>query len=766
MKKYLYALLLFAFAQPAISQNQLWKGYFSFNEIKDVSQSANTIYAAAENALFSKNLGTNTLKTTTTIDGLSGQTITALYHSESQNKTMVGYQNGLIIVINDIDNSMLNVVDIINKQIPSNIKRVNHFMEYNGIVYVSCDFGIVQYNLMTLQFGDTYFIGDNGDEIVVSQTAVFEDNIYAATSGGIRRASVTNPNLIDFSQWTQIVGGNWNGVENFGTELTAINTFGQLCRYNGAAFPLVVQYPIAAVDLRHSGDYLVVTTSDRVYVYNQALTMIAQVDSNLIPEMNAVFTCATVINDTIFIGTFENGIVTATLSNPSGFDYISPDGPARNNIFSINKQSSNLWAVYGGYAENYTPLLHQYGISKYNSGGWLNTPYSETHPADKEAYDFVRVTVSPSDESQIYVSSYHSGLLKFGTDGLIQMYDETNSGLESLVLAGSPSYVSVRIEQSVFDRSGNLWMTNALIADPLKVLKADNTWQSYNMEGILGSFNTATPTVFGRMVIDKNSTKWMCTNVGMIGFNENNNPTFKKIGFGSDSGNLPNADVRAVAIDKRNQLWIGTRSGLAVLSSVDRFQTVGQMTANPIIILEDDVATPLLYEQFITDIVVDGANNKWIGTADSGVFQVSSDGQETFHIFTSSNSPLPSNAINDIEIDGITGEVFIATSKGMVSFKGTSTDASGNLNNVVVYPNPVRPEFVGTVKITGLMDKAHVKIADITGSLVYEAITEGGTIEWDTTAFGKYKVASGVYMIFISSEDGVETKVKKVMVIR
>jgi hypothetical protein len=33
-------------------------------------------------------------------------------------------------------------------------------------------------------------------------------------------------------------------------------------------------------------------------------------------------------------------------------------------------------------------------------------------------------------------------------------------------------------------------------------------------------------------------------------------------------------------------------------------------------------------------------------------------------------------------------------------------------------------------------------------------------MEWDTTAFGKYKVASGVYMIFISAQDGVETKVK------
>jgi hypothetical protein len=675
---------------------------------------------------------------------------------------MVGYDNGLIIVINEVDGSMLNVVDIINKQLPSNIKRVNHFMEYNNIVYVSCDFGIVQYNLATLGFGDTYFIGNNGAEIIVSQTAVYNNEIYAATSSGIRRALVTNPNLIDFSQWTSIAGGVWNAVETFGTELVAVNSGGQVSRYNGTAFSALTQLPAPFADLRASGGNLVITTSDRAYVYNTSFGIIAQVESDLVPEMTAVFTCATVIADTIFIGTLDNGVVTAAIGNPLAFDYISPDGPSRNNIFSINKETENLWAVYGDYTVQYDPdPLRSYGISKYNTEGWLNIPYAEVHPVGSQAYDFVRVTVNPSNPAEVFVSSYFSGLFKFQDDILSAVYNASNSGLES-IFPPSPD-TDIRIEQSAFDRSGNLWMTNGLLNDPLKVLKADGSWQSYNMESILGSFFD---TRFGRMVIDKNNTKWMCTTDGLIAFNEGATTQFKKITFGSDLGNLPIADVRSVAIDNRNQLWIGTKSGLRILSSVDRFLSDGQMIANPIIILEDGVAQELLFEQFITDIAVDGANNKWIATADSGVFQLSPNGQETLQHFTASNSPLPSDIINDIDIDGKTGEVFFATTKGMVSFKGTATDASKNLNNVIVYPNPVRPGFVGTVKISGLLDKAHIKIADVEGNLVYETISEGGTIEWDTSAFGKYKVASGVYMIFISAEDGVETKVKKVMIVR
>jgi len=159
-------------------------------------------------------------------------------------------------------------------------------------------------------------------------------------------------------------------------------------------------------------------------------------------------------------------------------------------------------------------------------------------------------------------------------------------------------------------------------------------------------------------------------------------------------------------------------------------------------------------------------HKKWIGTADAGVFLLSPNGQQTLQRFTTSNSPLPSNTINDIDINGKTGEVYFATDKGMVSFRGTATKPSDDLSNVVVYPNPVRPGFAGTVKITGLVDKANVKITDISGNLVFEKIAEGGTMEWDTTAFGKYKVASGVYMIFISADQGLETKVKKVMIIR
>ena len=759
MKKNFLSIISLLLFQFGFAQGLSWQGYFSFNEIKGISESSTSVFAASENALFSKNSTSNAIKTITTVDGLSGQTISAVYYSPSFKKTIVGYENGLMTLINEADGSIVKKVDIISKQLAANLKKINHIMEHNGFLYVSCDFGIVQFNLTTSQFGDTYFIGDNGAEISVKQTAFYNGFIFAATSSGIRRANITNPNLNDFSQWTLVSAGSWLGVAAVDAELAVVNSTGNVQRYNGNDFTAFLQLPSAPTGFHVVNHNLLATTSGAVSILNNQLAMTRQIFNSQLPEANLTFSCASAVGDILYIGTKEKGLFSTSLSNPGTFENSTPEGPFRNNIFSLDATPNVLWAVYGDYDTYYNPYeLDSYGISKLNNSKWLNITYSEVY----DVKSITRIIVNPNNEKQVYASSFFSGLLRIENDIPNLLYNEKNSGLESLTFAG-PNYIDVRINGTAFDKTGNLWVTNSRIKNGLKVLKTNGQWQSFATSSIL---TDAEQTNYSNIVIDKNNVKWISTSSeGVIAFNESTN-TFKKITTGADAGNLPIADVRSVALDTKNQLWIGTTKGLRVLSNVGSFQAEGQMKANPIIIIDDNLAQELMYEQFITSIVVDGANNKWIGTVDSGIFMVSPNGQETKYHFTINNSPLPSNVINDIKINSTTGEVFIATNKGMISFKGIATGANDDLNNVYVYPNPVRPNYTGTVKVAGLLDKANVKITDIEGNLVYETTSEGGTIEWDTTAFGNYKVSSGVYMIFISAQDGGETKVKKVMIIR
>ena len=759
MKKVIFILFIsqFFFAQQS---NQLWKGYFSYNEIVDVDSGTDAVFAATQNAVFSKAITSSDLKIFNSINGLKPESITTIHHSQTANKTFAGNTNGLLLIINS-DGSVSTKVDIINEvPVPPNKKKINDFYEHDGKLYIATDYGISVMNVATSEFIITYFIGTSGEETEVLQTTVLNNQIYAVTrSFGIRKGDLANPNLYDFSQWQTFDTGFWGGIVTFNNELVAMNADAKTYRYNGTSFQQVLNQLQAGLKIKTNGTELIVTTQNHVFVLNQAYSQIAHITQ--IPNYNAIFKAATVVNGILYIGTEKDGLFSAALTNPSVFEAMSPSGPVRNYIFRVKKAPNYLWAVYGDYSRDYNPYaLDEFGISKFSTdNGWELIPYNDLFQA-KSISDIV---INPNNPNQVYATSYFSGLLKIENEN-IELFNNTNTGpngLESLVVPGSPSYVDIRINSPAFDKDGNLWLTNAFVDKAIKVLRSNGQWQSYNLADVAPTASTGR---YGPMAIDKNRTKWIPTlNDGLIAFNENYNNKF--IVVNSINGNLADNDVRCVAVDNRNQLWIGTYAGLRTVS-VDRFISSDELTTNAIIIQEGDLAQELFYQQTILDIAVDGANRKWVSIADGGVFLVSSDGQETIYRFTKNNSPLPSDNINDIEIDGVSGEVFFASDKGMVSFLGTSTKPSDSLSDVFVYPNPVRPNFVGTVKISGFTDKANVKITDIEGNLVYEATSSGGTIEWDTKAFGKHKVASGVYMIFVASEDALDSTVKKVMIIR
>ena len=747
----------FFFAQQT---NRLWKVYFPYNEIVDVESASDAVFAATQNAVFSKAIASSDLKIFNSINGLKPESITTIHHSQTTNKTFAGNTNGLLLIINS-DGTISTKVDIINEvPVPPNKKKINDFYEHDGKLYIATDYGISVMNVATSEFIITYFIGTSGEETEVLQTTVLNNQIYAVTrSFGIRKGDLANPNLYDFSQWQTFDTGFWGGIVTFNNELVAMNADAKTYRYNGTSFQQVLNQLQAGLKIKTNGTELIVTTQNHVFVLNQAYSQIAHITQ--IPNYNAIFKAATVVNGILYIGTEKDGLFSAALTNPSVFEAMSPSGPVRNYIFRVKKAPNYLWAVYGDYSRDYNPYaLDEFGISKFSTdNGWELIPYNDLFQA-KSISDIV---INPNNPNQVYATSYFSGLLKIENEN-IELFNNTNTGpngLESLVVPGSPSYVDIRINSPAFDKDGNLWLTNAFVDKAIKVLRSNGQWQSYNLADVAPTASTGR---YGPMAIDKNRTKWIPTlNDGLIAFNENYNNKF--IVVNSINGNLADNDVRCVAVDNRNQLWIGTYAGLRTVS-VDRFISSDELTTNAIIIQEGDLAQELFYQQTILDIAVDGANRKWVSIADGGVFLVSSDGQETIYRFTKNNSPLPSDNINDIEIDGVSGEVFFASDKGMVSFLGTSTKPSDSLSDVFVYPNPVRPNFVGTVKISGLTDKANVKITDIEGNLVYEATSSGGTIEWDTKAFGKHKVASGVYMIFVASEDATDSTVKKVMIIR
>lgn len=787
-RKLIYILIcflpLFSFSQD---YSQFWEGHFSYLSIKDVSQGNDKIYAAAENAIFVYDLSTNDVETISTINGLSGETISTIHYSESYGLLLIGYENGLMEIVSDSNDDVLTVIDILEKPtIPPTDKKINHFNEFNEAVYIATDFGISVYNLENLEFGDTYYIGNLGSQISVNQTTIFNEYIYASSNTGLKKALVESDNLIDYNQWQTVSTLNLYGIQTVEDRLYVVRPNRRIFELIDDTLNLLNVYDSNIVDVRSVSNSLVVTTIAEAYVYESNFTLLETASS---PEdLNVDFTAAVFSSpDQLFIGTTANinlgysgkGLLRTSFSDLTTFEEIHPTGPLLNSSFSVEAGQNSLWLTYGEYSIAYNPIPYRRrGISHLVNEDWINIPYDSVF----EARNLNKISINPNNTEQVFISSFNEGILEVNNDVPTILLDNTNSGLESLVVA-NPNFVSIRVSGSNFDSEGVLWCVTSLVDNALKSYNpSTGQWQSYSFIGFLDSaFDTLG---YGDLVIDQNGNKWIAGyDLGVIGVKTNGgSAVIKNVVGEADEGNLPTDYVSALKVDNNNQLWIGTSKGLRVIYNPESVFADEHPKADEIIILDEGIPKELLFQQFVSDIEVDGSNNKWIGTFATGLFYFSENGQETIFHFTKDNSPLPSNNIVDVAIDGSNGNVHIATDKGLVTFKSGGSKPISDLQNAFVYPNPVRPEFninEERVKIKDISENVNIKITDIEGNLVAEAQSntnlrykgynleiDGGTAFWNGKNLANNTVASGVYLVLISDLDTLETKVLKLMVVR
>jgi hypothetical protein len=779
-------LALVSFKGVSQEFSSLWEGYFSYFKINDVTAGNDKIFAASENAIFSYDVLTNEINKITTIEGLSGETITTISYSEDFGVLAVGYETGLMEVVFD-NGEILSIVDILEKEsISPVLKRINHFNESNGLLYISTDFGISVYDLNQLQFGDTYFIGSGGSQIAISQTAIFNDYIYAATSfNGLMKADLINPNLIDFQQWTAIASGSFIAIQTTGSKLYTVGENKVLYEVLNDNLNSLLTYPTLPRDVRSVNSNLIVTLKEEVFVYDENFSQLQTASTNESYDTN--FVAATINEDNIYIGTSSTGVLKTITDTPNEYDVILPEGPSSNSAFKINAGDGELWVTYGQYTVSFNPNSpKKRGISIYRDEQWINKPYDSLLTAQ----NLCDIAIHPFNPKQVFIGSFEDGILELNDDIATFLFDQTNSGLESIVFPPAPNYISIRLAPIQFDRNGKLWSVTSKVDRALKSYDpSTDQWEGFSFSDVIPDA-VYDENGFGDLEIGNGGMKWISSyDNGVIGYNTD---TQQMNNVSSEEQNMPSTVARAIALDSRNQLWIGTNKGLRVLFNTSNFIGDPSPSVNEIVILEDGIPTELLSNQFITDIKVDGSDNKWVGTLDSGIFYFSPDGQETIYQFTTDNSPLPSNSITDISIDPASGRVYIATTSGLVSFSSGGTKPKETLEEAFIYPNPVRPEYDilgfddlnninNGVKVSGLTENVNVKITDIEGNLVAEAQSrvnqrssrqnynfaiDGGTGIWNGKNLRGNVVASGVYLFLISDLDSFETKVLKLLIVR
>ena len=771
------AILFFSILSIPLCISQNWNGHYSYHNSIDTSIGNGKIFTASENAIYIHSTQDDQLSIITTIDGLSGDFISNIYYSTNFNKLIIGYENGLIQIVDFNNDNILTIYDIIEKTtIPPNKKKINEFTEVDNIIYISTDYGVSLYDLNSLEFGDSLFIGEGGSQQQVNQTMINDNFLYAVLPdfGGIKRVNL-DLDIINYQNWELVYSGDFDFILNIDDSFVFTNENNVFFNENGT-FSQVISLSQTIKKIVINEGKIIITSEDKIFIYDTNFNLI---NSSIISSnFNTNFNSSELYNNYIYVATSSKGLLKININNIQQNYSILPAGPLDNNVFSISSLYGSLWATFGDYTSTYNPYpLARKGISHWSDEYWNNINYDSI---PENAVNLNNISINPFNLNNIFISSYHGGLLEISDESL-SLFDQSNSGLESLI-SNETNYNSVRISGSNFDDSGTLWLMNSRVDNPLKSFNLDtNQWSSYDFTQIIpDGFNDELG--FSDIVIGSNGTKWIGgLNSGLIGFNENaGNPLLKRIND-NDVGNLPSPYVKSLAMDNNNHLWIGTIKGLRVLYNTSNFFDANVSTQQ-IVIEEDGIYKELLEQQFISDIKVDGSNNKWVGTIGSGLFYFSQNGQQTIYHFTKNNSPLPSNNINDIALDFVNGLVFIATDKGLVSFDSGGSTTSSTLNESYVYPNPVRPSFnmnIEKIKISGITEDINIKITDISGNLVAEANSnvnnryngfnleiDGGIAYWNGKNLANNSVSSGVYIVMLSDLDSYDTKILKIMIIR
>ncbi len=755
-------------AQIGIEQ---WREHLPYYKTIAVAEGDNKIYCATPYSLFYYDEAEDAIVRMSTITGLSDVNISAINYDKHTKYLVIAYENANIDLV--YKGQIINISDIKRKSIVGS-KRINKIMFRNSLVYLACDFGIVVLNPERREIKDTYYIGPNGKSIGIYDIDYDDSLFYAATSEGIYTASVDEENLSNYAFWYKdLTLKDTNSAYN----CIAIHKSGLYINKPGSVYGTDTifrkQNKVWTVfneignqptkQIKSFGDTLVIAKDFyfKFYYNNMTESFKAYTYGETSPHPNDIIVDS---KGRFWIADNKKSLV----ENRKTWEYkfFQPSGPAYKNAYSISTSEGQVWVTSGGIKSDWTKAYAKKGIYNFKNQKWTSLNSKNLDVFDTIT-DVLDIAINPTNNNEIFIATWGDGIIQMKDNKVVKIFNDKNSSLSQSVVY--PGFIG--IGGLAYDQNNYLWATNSANSNSLNFMSPDGSWRALSLAPYI------TTGEVGDLIIDNMGQKWIIVprGGGIIVYNDNNTPenSFddrkKKLTAADNQGKLPSMGIYSLAKDKDGAIWVGTDKGVAVFYSPEMIFSGQNFDAQQIYIEQEGITQYLLESEVVTAIAIDGADRKWFGTKNAGVFLMSKDASKQIYHFTRENSPLLSNTIYSIGIEPESGEVFIGTENGVISFRSTATEAPDYQpeESITIFPNPVRPNYNGLIAIKGLVENANVKITDTYGNLVYETTALGGQAIWNGKNFNGDRVATGVYLVF-STDDitGEQTAMGKILFIK
>lgn len=749
-----------------------WRNHLPYNEPTCIAQAGNRYYCGTNNSgVFYYDADDNELRGLSTIEGLSEIGVQQLAYSDSRQLLFIAYQNSNIDIL--LQNGAVKNVSDLKEESMSGDKNIYDIMLTDSLAYLATGFGIVVMDLEDFLIRDTYYIGNNNSTLRCYALAQDANLLMAATENGVYYAPSNAELLFSSETWSRFDETEGLPTDNV-RHLVYINqTFyaaddTKIYRYNGNGWENFYALPAtwSIQNMSANGEKLIVCENHAPDNENITEARIAYFDAvtsfqsplylqapTIYRPREVVFSAST---QTFWIADFYAALTQASATQVLGQYSINAPG---SNVLRMAVKKRQVYVAPGGVAPNGAALYNRDGFYRYNTENyWENyNLYNTSFINDNGLYDFIRITNHPTQDIT-YFGMNGKGLLEWKPEGFT-LYNASNSALRAAT--GDPN--AIKICGVEWDKNQNLWIANYGAEKPIVVKTAAGEWLSFDNGNVFSTENS-----FFDVAIDGYNNKWFLVRTnGIVVYDsgddiaDDNDDRYRWLT--TTSADMPTNDILCMQTDRDGEVWIGTADGVVVFyCGYDIFNTACK-AEQPIVDINGKLAR-LLDGERVLSIAVDGANRKWIGS-ESGLYLISADGREQLAAFNRSNSPLPSNIIKALAIDHESGELFIGTDKGIVSYKADATQGARNFDNILVYPNPVRPDYEGDIAIKGLIEDAQVKITDISGRLVYETTALGGQAIWNGKTYEGKRVQTGVYLVLATNADGSEAAVAKIFMI-